>query len=214
MTLVPDVAKTATPKQTTPAPKATPKSKTDTASATTTALTTEQRIAQRTARTARPVATQPTTNSHRVAQQLNNKAPMKRLNENKGVFWLSKAAEQHNVEALNELGIYFHDKQDFGQAVANFQKSAVRDYAAGQYNLANCYYNGSGVERSNEKAVEYYKRAAGQEYAPAQFRLGNCYYHGEGIEQSDNRAVDWFELACDNGEKQACDMLKVASSKK
>ena len=214
MTLVPDVAKTATPKQTTPAPKATPKSKTDTASATTTALTTEQRIAQRTARTARPVATQPTTNSHRVAQQPNNKAPMKRLNENKGVFWLSKAAEQHNVEALNELGIYFHDKQDFGQAVANFQKSAVRDYAAGQYNLANCYYNGSGVERSNEKAVEYYKRAAGQEYAPAQFRLGNCYYHGEGIEQSDNRAVDWFELACDNGEKQACDMLKVASSKK
>jgi Sel1 repeat protein len=142
------------------------------------------------------------------------KTPMKHLNETKGIHWLAKAAEQNNVEALNELGSYYFEKQNFGQALANFQKSAQRDYAQGQYNLANCYYNGNGIDRSYEKAANYYKLSARKDYAPAQFRLGHCYYHGEGIEQSDSRAADWFEQACDNGEKKACDMLKVVTAKK
>lgn len=139
--------------------------------------------------------------------------PMKRINESKGIHWLTKASEQNNPEAQNELGSYYHDKQELAQAIALFQKSAQRHYPAGEYNLGNCYYNGSGVDRSFEKAAEYYQQAARGGYAPAQFRLGHCYYHGEGIAQSDDRAADWFDAACDGGEKKACDMLKVVMKK-
>ena len=190
MTLVPDVAPVSTP-------KATP----------------EQ--TKTTTTTASPAAPNRAKENPSVRQRnAATKTPMKRLNEHKGVLWLSKAAEQNNVAALTELGAYYESKQDFAQAVNQYQKAAHRDYAEGQYKLGNCYYNGSGLERSNEKAADYYKRAARQGYAPAQFRLGHCYYHGEGIQQSDARAIDWFDQACDSGEKQACDMLKVAVAKK
>ena len=130
----------------------------------------------------------------------------------KGYFGSPKLPNKTMQQHFTELGAYYESKQDFGQAVNQYQKAAHREYAEGQYKLGNCYYNGSGLERSNEKAADYYKRAARQGYAPAQFRLGNCYYHGEGIQQSDARAIDWFDQACDSGEKQACDMLKSCSS--
>ena len=141
------------------------------------------------------------------------KGPMKRINETKGLFWLSKAAEHNDEEALDALGSYFYNKKDFTQALNNFQRAARRDYAPAQFNLANCYYNGNGVERSFEKAAIYYKQAARRDYAPAQFRLGHCYYHGEGIVQSDNRAADWFDKACDAGVAKSCEMLKIVNKR-
>ena len=79
--------------------------------------------------------------------------------------------------------------------------------------MANCYYNGTGTERSFERAAELYKKSARQGYALAQYRLGHCYFHGEGLKQSDSRAADWFEQACDNGEQRGCEMLKVVTKK-
>ena len=225
MTLVPDVAP-APKEKPAPAPKTPAPAKGKTTTVTTAAATATPTTRTRVRPSARPTITEntpanaPAVNNRTVAQHrvAHNapapKTPMKRLNEHKGVLWLSKAAEQNNVAALTELGAYYESKQDFGQAVTQYQKAAHREYAEGQYKLGNCYYNGSGLERSNEKAADYYKRAARQGYAPAQFRLGNCYYHGEGIQQSDARAIDWFDQACDSGEKQACDMLKVAVAKK
>ena len=230
MTMVPDVK----PQPATPAPKPTPKQTTKKPTATTTPT-----VAVTSSRSIEPNSPEAEARAELLRRQRGGKSissakqqyavrastrpavaqnapktPMKHLNETKGIHWLAKAAEQNNVEALNELGSYYFEKQNFGQALANFQKSAQRDYAQGQYNLANCYYNGNGIDRSYEKAANYYKLSARKDYAPAQFRLGHCYYHGEGIEQSDSRAADWFEQACDNGEKKACDMLKVVTAKK
>ena len=142
------------------------------------------------------------------------KKGMKYINETKGVFWLQKAAEQNNADAQNELGNYYDAKQDFAQAINHYQKAAQRNLPAGQYNLGNCYYNGTGTERSYDRAADLYKQAAREGYAAAQYRLGHCYYHGEGIAQSDNRAADWFEQACDNGEQRGCEMLRVVTTKK
>lgn len=139
---------------------------------------------------------------------------VKYINETKGVFWLNKAAEQNNSEAHNELGNYYDNKQEFNQAFNHYQKAANNNLSAGQYNLGNCYYNGTGAERSYSQAANLYKQAAREGYGPAQYRLGHCYYHGEGIKQSDNRAADWFEQACDNNEQRGCEMLKVVTSKK
>ena len=83
-----------------------------------------------------------------------------------------------------------------------------------QCNLANCYYNGTGAERSYEKAAELYRQSARNGYPIAQYRLAHCYFHGEGIGQSDDRAADWFDQACENGEQRGCEMLKVVVGKK
>ena len=140
--------------------------------------------------------------------------PMKYISETKGVQWLTKASEQNYVQAQNELGKYYSAKQDFGQALNYYQKAAQRDFAEAQCNLANCYYNGTGAERSYERAAELYRQSARNGYPLAQYRLGHCYFHGEGIGQSDDRAADWFDQACENGEQRGCEMLKVVSGKK
>ena len=156
---------------------------------------------------------------HRSAMKANVKftskeKPMKYINETKGVQWLTKASEQNYVQAQNELGAYYTAKQDFAQALNYYQKAAQRDFAEAQCNLANCYYNGTGAERSYEKAAELYRQSARNGYPLAQYRLGHCYFHGEGIGQSDDRAADWFDQACENGEQRGCEMLKVVIGKK
>ena len=156
---------------------------------------------------------------HRSAMKANVKftskeKPMKYISETKGVQWLTKAAEQNYVQAQNELGTYYTAKQDFGQALNYYQKAAQRDFAEAQCNLANCYYNGTGAERSYEKAAELYRQSARNGYPIAQYRLAHCYFHGEGIGQSDNRAADWFDQACENGEQRGCEMLRVVIGKK
>lgn len=156
---------------------------------------------------------------HRSAMKANVKftskeKPMKYINETKGVQWLTKASEQNYVQAQNELGTYYTAKQDFAQALNYYQKAAQRDFAEAQCNLANCYYNGTGAERSYEKAAELYRQSARNGYPIAQYRLAHCYFHGEGIGQSDDRAADWFEQACENGEQRGCEMLKVVVGKK
>ena len=156
---------------------------------------------------------------HRSAMKANVKftskeKPMKYINETKGVQWLTKASEQNYVQAQNELGAYYTAKQDFGQALNYYQKAAQRDFAEAQCNLANCYYNGTGAERSYEKAAELYRQSARNGYPLAQYRLGHCYFHGEGIGQSDDRAADWFDQACENGVQRGCEMLKVVIGKK
>ena len=156
---------------------------------------------------------------HRSAMKANVKftskeKPMKYINETKGVQWLTKASEQNYVQAQNELGKYYTAKQDFAQALNYYQKAAQRDFAEAQCNLANCYYNGTGAERSYEKAAELYRQSARNGYPIAQYRLAHCYFHGEGIGQSDDRAADWFDQACENGEQRGCEMLKVVVGKK
>ena len=51
------------------------------------------------------------------------------------------------------------------------QKAAEQGDAMAQFNLGQCYTNGTGVEKDEQKAVEWYKKAAEQGHAGAQFNL-------------------------------------------
>ena len=65
--------------------------------------------------------------------------------------------------------------------------------------LAICYYNGTGVEKDEQKAVEWYKKAAEQGYASAQFNLAVCYENGTGVEKDEQEAVEWYKKAAEQG---------------
>ena len=72
-----------------------------------------------------------------------------------------------------------------------------------QYNLARCYYFGSGTEKDTEKAVEWYKKAAEQGNASAQLELARCYYFGSGTEKDTEKAFEWYKKAAEQGEFHA-----------
>lgn len=72
--------------------------------------------------------------------------------------------------------------------------------ASAQYDLGECYWDGSnGAEQSYEKAIEYYEKAADQGNIDAIYSLGYCYATGTGIEKNVERAEQLLTYAVDNG---------------
>jgi TPR repeat protein len=64
-----------------------------------------------------------------------------------------------------------------------------------QYNLAECYFIGSGVEMNRETAVKYYRLSAAQSNAWALNKLGDCFLNGHGVTADANEALRWYRLA-------------------
>lgn len=93
--------------------------------------------------------------------------------------------------------------QQAGNAEMAFQQYmvAARDYGRpeAQFEVARCYQNGTGVEKSEENAVVWYKKAAEQCDAEAQCALGECYYQAFGVEKNEKEARRWYEAAATQG---------------
>lgn len=94
--------------------------------------------------------------------------------------------------------------QQAGNAEMAFQQYmvAARDYGhpEAQFEVARCYQNGTGVEKSEENALVWYKKAAEQGNAEAQCVLGGCFYYQTlGVEKDDKEARKWYEAAATQG---------------
>ena len=131
------------------------------------------------------------------------------------VEWLKKAAEQGYFAAYFPLAdCYFNEKgikQDYAQAVKWLKECAAAHHVfssrgyfwfnpkeeqkKAQCKLADCYFQGHGVEKSPVIAVEWLERAAEQGYEPAQIKLADCYFEGIGVEKNNKQAVEWLEKA-------------------
>ena len=83
------------------------------------------------------------------------------------------------------------------EAAEAYRQAAELDYAAAQYNLANQYARGDGVDRDEAEAVRWYRRAAEQGFAKAQNNLGWAYDNGRGVPVDDLEAARWYRLAAD-----------------
>lgn len=119
------------------------------------------------------------------------------------MHWLRLAVESKSIEAMNELGtIYMHGQGhvdiDEAQAFSLFQEAAVCGLSAAQYNLADCYLGGVGVEKNLPKALRWFKEAAVQGDADAQFKLAQMC---KGTD--DKEAIEWLTKAADNGHHAA-----------
>lgn len=94
--------------------------------------------------------------------------------------------------------------QQAGNVEMAFQQYmvAASDYGRpeAQLEVARCYQNGTGVEKSEENAVVWYKKAAEQGNAEAQCVLGGCFYYQTlGVEKDDKEARKWYEAAATQG---------------
>jgi hypothetical protein len=68
-----------------------------------------------------------------------------------------------------------------------------------QYQLANMYMDGKGVEQDVSKAICLYETSADQGYVEAQHYLGVIYDKGRGTSRDDIKARKWYCLAAEGG---------------
>lgn len=99
------------------------------------------------------------------------------------------------------------DKIELAAAAKWYKKKAVEGDITSLKKLADCYENGNGVKRDQNKALKLYIKAAEQGNAKAQLFLGEHYYNGWGSCYEDERdydeALKWYKKAAEQGEAEA-----------
>jgi TPR repeat protein len=104
--------------------------------------------------------------------------------------------ELESAKAIYENG-------DYAAAFKAFNKLAEKGDAEAQFNLADMFYGGDGVQRDYARAATWYKRAAEQGHLDAQFNMACLYLRGEGVSQSFVDAAKWYLRAAEQGDAEA-----------
>jgi hypothetical protein len=86
-------------------------------------------------------------------------------------------------------------RNDYVRAIRLWRQLADAGDGISQYNLAQMYAAGQGVERDPAVAAEWYRRAAERGVAHAQLSLGIAYALGRGVLQDLPQAHKWLDLA-------------------
>ena len=120
-----------------------------------------------------------------------------------GLFLAGQALAQKDENAAFEESVASYESGDYEKAARQYGALAAKGHVSAQFNLANMYHAGEGVERSPELAARWFRAAAEQGHAGAQNALGVLYAMGQGVEQSDVEAYAWFNVAAAQGNEIA-----------
>ena len=118
-----------------------------------------------------------------------------------------------DADSFNRMGVIY-SKGEYGvdtddtKAVEYYRKAADLGDEVAQYNLANMYYKGEGVEQSFTEARRFFKLSADQDDEDAQFKLGVMMILGEGGEENMEGLV-----LIDKSAKQGFEEAKVCLAK-
>lgn len=113
--------------------------------------------------------------------------------------WIKKGAELGDAIAMMEEGLYYFDKGVYNNAFACFLKSAKLDIPRAQYYVAECYYNGWGVQKNKLEAVKWYEKAADKGSIEAIAYLGECFLYGDGVPKDWNKGIEYTIKAANAG---------------
>ena len=110
------------------------------------------------------------------------------------------------------LGTFYRDgkgglAQDDKLATGWFCIAALNNHEISQYELAQCYLTGRGVERSVSKAVYWLGESAKLGYSPAQVQLGKMYLGGIEVEEDESKAFMFFQKAVEQEDENAYALL-------
>ena len=152
-------------------------------------------------------------------------------NDKKAIYWLSRAVDSGNSEALIELYYVYmknsNDDNSVKRAFSVLNRGAINGVARAQF-LLGTYYDpmlqdlsgqdeykrfSNVAQRLNlttdiEKAKHLYELSANQGDVEAQVLLGVMYSSNKYIEQDRAVSKEWFGKSCDNGSRFGCDLYK------
>lgn len=120
-----------------------------------------------------------------------------------GLVLAGQALAQNDETPAFEEAVATYEAGEHDKAARQYAALAARGHMSAQFNLANMYRAGEGVERNPELAARWFRAAAEQGHAGAQNALGVLYAMGEGVEQSDVEAYAWFNVAAAQGNEIA-----------
>lgn len=123
---------------------------------------------------------------------------------NKAKYWLERAAEVNNADALNNLGmIYFigcNVDRDYEKAEKYFLLANENGSHLAKANLGGIYRNGGyGLESDHEKALSWFRAAVDDEPKRAYDGLASIYIDQKNYEE----AYKYVVKAADLGHPQA-----------
>ncbi len=136
----------------------------------------------------------------------------------KAKFWLEKAAKQNDKSALSCLGLLnlvgektnkeYFENGDYKKAIPFFEKAAALNEPFSNYYLFLCYWNGWGVNKDSDKAMEFLQKSAELRNETALVTLGEILVSrldDSVSESNDNlsKAVECFTKAAENGNTKA-----------
>ena len=141
------------------------------------------------------------------------------------VQWFRKAAEQGHAESQYRTGLFCADNgvQDLSEAATWLRKAVAQGHvgaskilkivemklsaqagnADAQYELAQAYETGNGLEKDPSEAFKWYLKAAEQGHPAAQYQLGVCYDSGSIVARNPAESIAWFTKAANQGYVEA-----------
>ena len=101
-------------------------------------------------------------------------------NNKEALFWLEKAANHDEPEALFQLGVYYSEGNDLAKSIKYYQRAAELNHADATLALSYLYDEGISVEQDDDKALFFLKKAAELENQEAIDELAAQALSGEG----------------------------------
>ena len=137
------------------------------------------------------------------------------VNQNKQLafFWYDKAAENNNLQAINNLAQMYMlgeggVKKDKAKARELYTKAAEAGYSIAQLNLAFLLEESLDKEDLKESFF-WYEKAALQGVIAAQNNLGKMYGLGIGVKADKQKSLYWFTQAANSNDPIAQANLAV-----
>jgi TonB family protein len=129
-------------------------------------------------------------------------------NEEKGIYWLRKSAEQNHAGSQYVLGcLYLNGEaeclKDYKKAIYLLTKSAEQGILKAQYQLGIVYYNGECIPQDYQRAFYWINKASQYGDEEAQIALGMLYYEGKGVVKNDQKAINWITIPAEKGNVSA-----------
>ena len=81
-------------------------------------------------------------------------------NNKEALFWLEKAVNNDEPEALFQLGVYYSEGDDLAKAIKYYQRAAELNHADAALELSYIYDEGVIVEQDDDKALFFLKKSA------------------------------------------------------
>ncbi len=81
-------------------------------------------------------------------------------NNKEALFWLERAANNDEPEALFQLGVYYSEGNDLAKSIKYYQRAAELNHADAALELSYIYDESDIVQQDDDKALSFLKKAA------------------------------------------------------
>lgn len=108
---------------------------------------------------------------------------------------------RHLIVALMVYAVTVLSVKAQTQNIAALERSAEAGDAKAQFDLAQAYWEGTGVSKDSTKGLEWLRKSASQGYAGAEVTLGVLYQNGVQVPKDPHEAAKWFRKAARQSDK-------------